>query len=87
MDFETFSHNNITHICTYKLSCYYTVPLQRTGTHLVSHKSKNSNESINMNLELNTLIPECCGSLFIGQVHFPFQWSFETTSSVLKQTS
>jgi hypothetical protein len=25
-----------------------------------------------MNLELNTLIPECSGSLFVVQVHFPF---------------
>jgi hypothetical protein len=35
MDFEIFSHNNITHIYI----SYYTVPLQRTDTHLVSHKA------------------------------------------------
>jgi hypothetical protein len=38
-----------------------------------------------MNLELNTLIPECSGSLLVVQVHFPFQCTFETTSSVLNQ--
>jgi hypothetical protein len=30
------------------------------------------NESTSMNLELNTLIPECSGSLCVVQVHFPF---------------
>jgi hypothetical protein len=40
-----------------------------------------------MKLELNTLIPECSGSLCVVQVHFPFQCIFETTSSVLKQTN
>jgi hypothetical protein len=39
-----------------------------------------------MNLELNTLIPECSGSLCVIQVHFPFQCTLETTSGVLKQT-
>jgi hypothetical protein len=43
--------------------------------------------AFSMNLELNTLIPECSGSLLVIQVHFPFQWSSEATSSVLKQTS
>jgi hypothetical protein len=34
----THEHIHITYICTHKLSCYYTVPLQRTDTHLVSIK-------------------------------------------------
>jgi hypothetical protein len=38
-----------------------------------------------MNLEFKYTYTEVSGSLFITQVHFPFQWSFETTSSVLKQ--
>jgi hypothetical protein len=35
MYYETFSHNNITHII-YMLSWYYMFLLQRTGTHLVN---------------------------------------------------
>jgi hypothetical protein len=52
----------------------------------VNYEQK-GNENTSMNLELNTLIPECSGSLFVVQVHFPFQCTFETTSSVLNQTS
>jgi hypothetical protein len=31
----THKHIHITHTHVHKLSCYYTVPLQRTGTYLV----------------------------------------------------
>jgi hypothetical protein len=41
----------------------------------------------NSDLEQDTLIPECSGSLFFVQVHpFPFQSIFETISKSLKQT-
>jgi hypothetical protein len=43
------------------------------------------NEIASMNLEVSIRISECSGSLFIVQVHFPFQCAFETTSSILKQ--
>jgi hypothetical protein len=38
MDYETFSHNSITHILTQVILVLYMFPLQRTGTHLVLYK-------------------------------------------------
>jgi hypothetical protein len=40
MDYETFSHNSITHIRTQVILVLYMFPLQRTGTQLVKHMSE-----------------------------------------------
>jgi hypothetical protein len=52
--------------------------------HQNCNEEQKGNKSISTNLELNTPIPECSGSLCNVQVHFPFQCTFETTSRVLK---
>jgi hypothetical protein len=41
------------------------------------------NENTSTNLGQDTFIPECSGSPFFVQVHFPFQYTFETVSRVL----
>jgi hypothetical protein len=50
-------------------------PLTPLPHQKLSIKSKKANRSIRMNLELNTLIPQCSGSLCGVQVHFPFNAS------------
>jgi hypothetical protein len=42
MDYETFSHNSITHIHTQVILVLYMFPLQRTCTQLVSYYLRSS---------------------------------------------